>query len=444
MTQTPVVSLRGDLRRTVAVAAPLYLSMIAVSLGGLVNTAALGRFGTADLAAFALVSAVHVPANAAVTGAVRGVMPFVSAAADDRATAARVVRDGTWLAVVLGLLGATAIVCVGPLARVTGVPEVTVDRLGAYPVLMAVAVLLASVGSMASASLVGLGRSPVVMRVGLVSAVVTVGLSLLLVNGAGPLPAWGLTGSGVAMVVTNAVACLLNLAGLRGALGLTAGSLAGRPQPGRLAELARVGIPMAGTVLIKFGVLGVLAFAAARISAPAAASHGIATSLVGLTFIAAVAVGQAGIPLIGARAGLGDGPGVRSAVRAGLLVAAVVLGLLCVLLVVLQPLYLPLFTGDPAVRAVLARLLPVVALAILADGLQAVAGFGLTGLKRTVPSLLVFAVCYGLLALAAVPVAAAGGVIGLWTALVVVNALVCAGQQVAFLRVAAGLSRRPG
>lgn len=64
--QILVASGRGglwpDVRRIVAIAAPLYVSMIVVSLSALVNTAALGRHGTATLAAFAVTVAVYFPA----------------------------------------------------------------------------------------------------------------------------------------------------------------------------------------------------------------------------------------------------------------------------------------------------------------------------------------------------------------------------------------------
>lgn len=67
--------------------------------------------------------------------------------------------------------------------------------------------------------------------------------------------------------------------------------LQGRPNLeihlGRIAAQALVGVLLAGTVLIKFAVLSVLATAAARVSATAAAVHNIATAL---------AIGQAVVP----------------------------------------------------------------------------------------------------------------------------------------------------
>lgn len=406
-----------DVREILRVALPLYLSMVAVSLSALVNTAALGRHGTATLAGFAVTVAVSFPAMAAVSGAVRGVMPFVA----ERPGA--VVRDGTWLAIVVGVLGAAAVACVPLLARVTAV-----GQLGAFPLLMAGGVLVGAFGAMATSSLVGLGRSRVVMRAGLLGAACTTVLSPLLVA------RFGLNGAGIALLVSNVVSTAMTVHGLRGVVPLTFR----RVHFGHVWTLARVGIPMAGTVLVKFAVLGVLAIAAARVSTTAAAVHNIATALVSLTFTAAVAIGQAVVPLVSTRH---DSRGVRSAVLAGLAVAVTTLAAISAVILLVD--VVPLFTADAAVTSAVKALLPLVVLVILGDGVQAVLGFGLTGLKRTTPSFVVFALCYGALALAAVPVTAHAGLTGLWTALVAANVLVAAGQAVAFSRVSRSSPVRP-
>ena len=284
--------LLSDVRQIGRVALPLYLSMVAVSVSALVNTAALGRYGTGALAAFAVTVAVYFPAVAAVSGAVRGVLPFMRT--DDPG---RVVRDGAWLAVFVGVLGAAAVACVPLIARASGVPAETVEQLGAFPALMAVALLCNGFGSMATSGLIGLGQSKVVLRAGLLGAACTALLSPVLVGKI------GLNGAGVAMCVANLASCVITVLGLRRRLeGPPDWRIHGR----HVVELAKVGLPMAGTVLVKFAVLGVLAIAAARVSATAAAAHNIATGLVSLTFTAAVAVGQAVVPVVSARSGRED------------------------------------------------------------------------------------------------------------------------------------------
>jgi len=417
-----------DVKEIVQVALPLYLSMIAVSSSALVNTAALGRFGTTALAGFGLTVAVYFPAMAAVSGAVRGVMPFIAAEKADRAGVLRVVRNGTWLALCAGVPGAAAVACVPLLANATGA---AVAPLGPFPLLMAGGVLLNGFGSMATSSLIALGHGKVVMHAGLAGAACTAVLSPLLVIAAG----LGLNGAGIALLTSNLVSSTIALLGLRRRLGVrVTEAFDPRVHFGHLLRLAEVGLPMAGTVLVKFGVLGVLAFAAARLSETDIAVHNIATSLVSLMFTAAVAIGQASVPIVSIRASHNDPRGVRRGISAGLLTAMTTLTVICAVIMAFRAFVVRLFTSDPAVTSAVTTLLVLVVLVVLGDGLQAILGFGLTGLKRSTPSFVVFAACYGALALAAVPIAEHAGLTGLWVALAVANLLVATGQGLAFRR----------
>lgn len=181
--------------------------------------------------------------------------------------------------------------------------------------------------------------------------------------------------------------------GLRGAPVLVGRRLgAGRPRPREVLRPAGVGLPLAATVLVKFAVLGSLSPAAARVGTEAAATHGIAVSPVSLMFPAAVAVGQATVPLPTPHLRAGAVRACRAGVRAG---AAAALGAVLLL--------------GSALTALLPLLLPGVVL----DALQAVFGFG--------P-----------LALAAVPPAGAVGLTGLWAAPACANALLLVGQAAFF------------
>ncbi|MEW2071351.1 MATE family efflux transporter [Streptomyces sp. NPDC007346] len=426
------------IRQIAATAVPLYLSMIAASAGALVDTAVLGRHATAELAGLAVAMAVFGPATAAIAGAQRGVMPFVTEHQDKPAQLASVLRNGMWLAVVTGGLGALAVAAVPWIGRVGGVPEGTLDRLGLFPALLAVTTLLTAVSTTASSALIGLGRGRLVMRSGLAGTGAAVVLSLLLVGGPGPMPSLGLAGAGVAMLASSAISAVIAQVALRRSPQLAGCSLRwGRPQLMQVIGLARVGIPLAATVLIKFAVLGVLAFSAARISTEAAAVHSIAVSLVNLMFTAAVAVGQAVVPVVAERLKEQDLPGIRAGAVAGVVVAAGAVLALGGLLTVARGPVLSVFSTDPGVREGLMDLLPLVLAATLGDAFQALFGFGLIGVRRTLPSMLCFAACYGVLAVLAVPVATHSGLTGLWGMLAVVNLVLIAAQGWCFRRYSA-------
>lgn len=418
-----------------AAALPLYLTMIAASAGALVDTALLGNHSTATLAAFAVALAVFSPATATVAGALRGVMPFVAPCKGDPDHLLSVVRSGMWLAITVGAVAATAVASVPLIGQAAGVPLIVLHQLGIFPFLLAGSVLAIAVSSSATSVLVALGHSKLVMRAGLLGTASSVTLSVLLVGGPGPLPGYGLTGAGIAMLASSVVSACVNQVALRRSTVLTGRSLyPGRPDVKQIWTLGAVGIPLAGTVLVKFAVLGVLTFAAARIGTDSAAVHSVGISLVNLIFTAAVAVGQATIPLVSASAEKHDRVKVRRGVRAGTWLALAVVGFIAATVIALSAWVVPLFTQDAAVRPQITDLLPLVSAVVVTDALQAVVGFGLIGLKRTVPSFVSTFICYGVLAAVAAPVATAGGLAALWTALALANLLQAVSKAYSFYR----------
>ncbi|MGW4226826.1 MATE family efflux transporter [Streptomyces bauhiniae] len=421
-------------------AAPLYVTTLAASAGSLFDTALLGRHATLSLAAFAVTVAVFSPATATVAGALRGVMPFIAPNRSDPESMLPLVRSGMWLSFAVGGVCAAAVAGVPWLGGLFGVQSGVLSELGSFSWLLAGSVLLIAVGQSATSVLVALGHSAQVMRSGLAGTGVSVVLSVLLVGGSGPLPGLGLTGAGLAMLVSSLISAGLNQYALRHRTVLAGRRIRpGRPDARQILRLARVGLPLGGTVLVKFSVLGVLTFAAARISTDSAAVHSVSEALVNVVFTAAVAVGQATVPPIAAYAEAGDAVRVRRAVGAGVLVALCAVTVLGPLLLVLRGPLVGLFTKGPALEGQVAGLLPLILAVVITDALQAVAGFGLVGLKRTGPSLVSTAVWFGILAALAVPVAEVAGLRGLWTALACANLLQAASKLGSFVRHSAGI-----
>ncbi|WP_371791829.1 MATE family efflux transporter [Streptomyces sp. NBC_01471] len=416
-------------------AAPLYVTTLAASAGSLVDTVLLGRHATASLAAFAVAVAVFGPATATVAGALRGVMPFITPHREDPDEPLPLVRSGMWLAFAVGGVCAAVVAAVPLIGGLWGVQPTVLHQLGPLPWLLAASVLLIAVGGSATSVLVALGHSAQVMRSGLVGTAVSVTLSILLVGGPGPLPSRGLTGAGVAMLASSLISTGLNQLALRRRTVLAGRPLRpGRPDPRRVLRLAAVGIPLGGTVLVKFSVLGVLTFAAARISTDAAAVHGVSESLVNVIFTAAVAVGQSTVPLIADYASRQDLRRIRRSVGAGARVALSAVTVLGAALLALRVPVVGLFTTDPSLGHQVRELLPLVLAVVVADALQAVAGFALVGLRRTGPSLVSTVLWFGVLAVLAVPVADTYGLTGLWAALACANLLQAGTKTYSFLR----------
>lgn len=433
----PVPALIRDIA---AKAFPLYLSMVAGVVGTLVTAAVLGHAGTASLAAYAMTVAVFNPAVMVVQGALRGSMPFVAQSGDDPGELESTFRDAMWPALCAGALGGLAVTAVPALSTLIGVPEATLAAFGPFPYLMALTLVVVSFQASATTLLIALGRSKEALWVGLVGTGSSVVLIPTLVLGPGPVPALGMTGAGVAMFV-NATAALATahlLLRRRTALNGRRVGL-GRPVWSTVWRMARVGLPMGSTMLIKFGVLGVLAMAAATAGVADAAAHQIMVTLATFVFLPATAVGQATVPFMARAAADTDTDRhgyreVRRSLLAGVCLALPVVAASVLLVFLVAHPVLGVFTPDPRVRALVIALLPVLFVVVVADGAQVLPGMGLLAIKRTTPTLYTFAVCFGSLALIAFPVAAAGGLAWLWAAYAVASLGLVLGQAGSFLR----------
>ncbi|MEV1171473.1 MATE family efflux transporter [Nonomuraea sp. NPDC049784] len=392
----------------------------------LIGTSLLGHQATTQLAAFALASAVLAPVTAAVSGGLRGMAPFIAACRDRPAEALPILKDARWLTVGLGTVGAGVMLGVPLIARVSGVPHEVLAEFGMLPLLLALQVLLFSAGSGANGMLIALGHSRLVLRSSLSSTAVEIILLLTLV------PGMGIQGTGIALLVSTALALTVSNVLLLRIPDLAGQSLwPGRPRPREILRMAKVGIPMSATLVIKFTVMGGVTYAAARTGADGGAAHAILISLEGFLGLVGFAVVQAVTPEIARAASPGE---VRRLNRAALAITAA--GLLAggLMLLFLGEVVLGLFTSDATVLALALVLLPLLAVYALTNNCAIVMSWSLMGLKRSTWSLGSAGAGYGVLALAMTPAAAAWGLAGLWVALTASSVLILGMQTVGFMR----------
>jgi len=181
-------------------------------------------------------------------------------------------------------------------------------------------------------------------------------LNLALVYGAG----LGIAGSATGTVLAQwgMGAAYLTVV-VRGARRTGAGL---RPDLAGIRACATAGVPLLVRTLSLRAVLLIATGVAARLGNTEIAAHQVAMSLWSFLAFALDAIAIAGQAIIGRYLGAGDAAGARAATRRMVewgVGAGVVLG---ALLLLARPLYLPLFTDDPAVRHQLDSVLLVAAL----------------------------------------------------------------------------------
>ncbi|MGY5047557.1 MATE family efflux transporter [Streptomyces sp. 900105755] len=362
MSQAPATSeatRRGHDREIIALAVPAFGALVAEPLFVMADSAIVGHLGTAQLAGLGIASALLTTAVSVFVFLAYATTSAVArrVGAGDLQAAVRQGMDGVWLAL---LLGAAVIAVVLPFApgivdvfgaSATAAPYATtylrISSLG----IPAMLVVLAATGVLR-----GLQDTRTPLYVAVAGFIANAGLNAALVYGAG----LGIAGSAWGTVIAQCgMAAVYLTVVVRGARKHGA-SL--RPDIAGIRASAQAGVPLLVRTISLRAVLMIATAVAARLGDADIAAHQIVLSLWSLLAFALDAIAIAGQAVIGRYLGADDTVGAREACRRMVqwgVATGVILGLL---VIAARPLFLPLFTGDPAVRNTAVPALLIVAL----------------------------------------------------------------------------------
>ncbi|MEU1051574.1 MATE family efflux transporter [Streptomyces sp. NPDC005876] len=362
MTQAPVRS-RTDRRRhdreIIALAVPAFGALVAEPLFVMADSAIVGHLGTAQLAGLGVASALLTTAVSVFVFLAYATTAAVSrrVGADDLPAAIRQGMDGIWLALLLGAAVIAVVLPTAPsLVELFGASDTAAPYATTYLRISSLGIPAMLIVLAATGVLRGLQdtRTPLYVAIGgfLANAV----LNVALVYGAG----LGIAGSAWGTVIAQAgMAAVYLTVVVRGAREHGA-SL--RPDAAGIRASAQAGVPLLVRTLSLRAILMIATAVAARLGDADIAAHQIILSLWSLLAFALDAIAIAGQAIIGRYLGAGDAQGARNVCRRMVewgVGVGVVLG---VLVVITRPAFLPLFTGDPAVKDTALPALVIVAL----------------------------------------------------------------------------------
>ncbi|MEV1052706.1 MATE family efflux transporter [Streptomyces sp. NPDC049887] len=361
MTQAPAAtrsSRRRHDREIIALAVPAFGALVAEPLFVMVDSAIVGHLGTPQLAGLGIAAALLMTAVSVFVFLAYATTAAVArrVGAGDLSAAIRQGMDGIWLGLLLGVAVVAVVLPAAPWlvdafgASDTAAPHaITYLRISSFGI-PAMLVVMAATGVLRGLQDT---RTPLYVAIGGFAA--NAALNLGLVYGAG----LGIAGSAWGTVIAQcAMAAVYLVVVIRGARRHGA-SL--RPDSKGIRASAQAGVPLLIRTLSLRAVLLIATAVAARLSDTSIAAHQIILSLWSLTAFALDAIAIAGQAIIGRCLGADDPAGARAACRRMVewgIASGVVLGLLIVLA---RPLFIPLFTSDPAVKDTLLPALLVVA-----------------------------------------------------------------------------------
>ncbi|MFI5964686.1 MATE family efflux transporter [Streptomyces asoensis] len=383
MTQAPAppkAARRQHDREIVALAVPAFGALVAEPLFVLADSAIVGHLGTAQLAGLGVASALLMTSVSVFVFLAYATTAAVArrVGAGDLPAAIRQGMDGIWLALLLGAAVIAAVLPTAPaLVQLFGASDAAAPYATTYLRISALGIPAMLVVMAATGVLRGLQDTRTPLYVAVAGFVANAVLNAGLVYGAG----LGIAGSAWGTVIAQwGMAAVYLAVVIRGARRHGA-SL--RPDAEGIKASAQAGVPLLVRTLSLRAILMIATAVAARLGDDDIAAHQIALSLWSLLAFALDAIAIAGQAIIGRYLGADDAQGARDVCRRMVewgIAVGVVLGLL---VVVACPLFLPLFTSDPAVKdAALPALLvvalsqPVCGIVFVLDGVLMGAGDG--------------------------------------------------------------------
>jgi len=388
--------LRESTARIAALAWPVLVGQVAVLAFTTVDTAMVARQSTADLAALAVGAAAYIAVFIGLSGVVLAVGPLAGQlfGARRHSAAGAQLHQAVWLALGLSLVGSAVLLFPAPfLALAQASPEVE-DKVRGYLFALALSLPAALLFSAYRGFNNAVSRPKAVMALQLGGLALKVPLTALLVFGAGPLPALGVTGCGIATCIVMWCQALIAWQVVRRDGFYTPFAITGRglqrPDAKALRTQLRLGVPMGLSIMVEVTGFAFMACFIARISVDAVAGHQLAANLVSLLFMLPLSIGNATSALVAQSIGADQRQQARRLGWHGLLLAAGCALVLGSVVFVGREAIVRLYTGNEAIVATALPLLAWVGVFHFVDAMQIVAAFVLRAWRVTALPVLIY------------------------------------------------------
>jgi MATE family multidrug resistance protein len=378
----------AELRTLVALAVPVVLSEIGWMLQGVVDTIMVGRLGPAAIGAVALGNAICYTPSLFGVGLLLGLDTMVAQAygRGDHDECHRWMAQGVYLAAIAApfimlLLTAASI----GFTRYGITAEVAVPA-GQYLNLLLWGTLPLLLYSGTRRYLQGVGQVRVITLTYVFANLINWFGNWVLIYGKLGFPALGVRGSALSTVASRifmAVAMLGFAWRYERKRGHPLFKHWAAPHIARLSELARLGLPAAGQILMEVGAWNLATFGVGYLTPVALATHTIVLNYASMTYMVPLGISSAAAVSVGHAVGAGEPARARRAGWLSLGLGTGFMSLAAILLISIPGPLITLYTHDQRILAVGPTLLAIVAAFQIFDGIQIVSTGALRGLGET-------------------------------------------------------------
>ena len=387
MIDIPKPGLAIEIRRLYHIALPLMGAQLAQMGMGVSDAIMAGQYGSADLAGVALGGSLLWPVVLLMMGLIQAVTPTVAQlnGARDYSEIGEVIRQGLWMALFGGLLGALILNNIGPVYELVGVD----------PVASAISIPYLALASMGFPALMcffclrfladGMGITRPAMFIAITALCLKIPLNYVLIYGEFGLPEMGGAGCGLANAIINWFQLLMiifvvsrkrfDITGWRQRVTF--------PDWQRMKPLLIIGLPIGASIFAEVGLFSFTTLLLGRLGADTVAAHNIAMGLNGILFMPAMALGMAATIRIGFRIGAAEVVDARTTAALALMTTVLIALSGSVFIYLFRFDLVGFYTKDVAVAGLAAELLLFVTFFLILDAIQSTAAGALRGYKDT-------------------------------------------------------------
>jgi len=382
---SPFQQARGELRQTLALAAPIIAGHLGQNLMGVTDSVMIGHVGTVPLAASAFAGALFGMMFVASIGVLSSIAVRTAMAYGAKRTheCGEILRHGMMIAITLALVFVLVVSFL--LARLDLFDQPADVIVEARPYLWIITwSLFPTLGYQVLRQFYeAVSRPWLPMTIILCGVGLNIFLNWVLIYGNLGAPAMGLAGAGWGTLITRTSIVLALAAHLLSAPSMKEflpGRWRARLNSAKLRDLLNLGVPVGAQLMFEAGIFTAAALLMGMIGTIPLAAHQIAIACISTSFMVPLGLGLATSVRMGQSVGAGETSRLRPIGFGSLGAAVVFMGTVAIVLIIAGPLIARGFVKDPAVIEVASGLLVVAAMFQIFDGGQVVAMGALRGL----------------------------------------------------------------
>lgn len=391
--------LRAQAPGIAGLAVPITAGLAASTLLGVTDAMMLAPLGPVPLAAVGLTGAVAMVLWAAAYGILLVTSVRIGAAwgAGDAGRIAFVLRNALALGLIIGSAAAGLMAALWLVLPLVGQPAEVIAALPGYWSMLAATMIPFAVLTVFKSAFESVGRPWLGTGFAFLAVVVNVPLNWVLIYGAGPVPALGLTGAGIATLLAESVALTAAFATWRTARSTRRLRLRRPLEWAEIRAALREGAPVGALYVAETAAIGMATLIIGTFGTVALAANQVAMSIGNVLYMVPLGVAGAVAIRVAQEQGAGNTAALRPVAFAALLLATLWLTGSALLLWLGGPWLARAITDNAEVATLAAGIMGVFALMQVFDGLQSTMVGALRGLSDTaVPAALSLAAYWGL------------------------------------------------